>query len=126
MHELSVCVALVAEVERIARERGATEVTRIQLQIGPLSGIETPLLERAWPLAAAGSVAADAELRIGSTGIRVRCTTCGEESDATPNRLLCGACGDFRTRIVSGDELLLERLELTTADAGAATQATVL
>lgn len=28
------------------------------------------------------------------------------------NRLLCGACGDWHTRIISGDELLLESVEL--------------
>jgi Zn finger protein HypA/HybF involved in hydrogenase expression len=29
-----------------------------------------------------------------------------------PNRLLCASCGDFRTRIISGDELILQRVEL--------------
>ena len=112
MHELSVCNALLEQVERIARERGARSVTTIRLRVGPLSGIETPLLERAWPLAAAGTVAADAELTVDTAEIRVRCTRCGEETTATVNRLLCGACGDFRTRVVSGEDLLLERLEL--------------
>lgn len=112
MHELSVCNALIEQVERIAREHGARSVTRIRLRVGPLSGIETPLLERAWPLASAGTVAADAELTIDNADIVVRCTRCGEETLAVVNRLLCGACGDFRTRLVSGEDLLLERLEL--------------
>jgi hydrogenase nickel incorporation protein HypA/HybF len=28
------------------------------------------------------------------------------------NRLLCGACGDWHTQVISGDELLLESVEL--------------
>lgn len=119
MHELSVCNALLEQVERIAAERDARAVIRIELRIGPLSGIETPLLRRAWPLASAGSLAADAELVIAQADIRVRCQACGEETAATPNRLLCAACGDFRTRIVAGDELLLERLELATGSVAA-------
>jgi hydrogenase nickel incorporation protein HypA/HybF len=49
--------------------------------------------------------------------VRVTCSACGAETDAAPNRLLCGRCGSFKTRLVSGDELLLANLELTIPDA---------
>ena len=116
MHEYSVCVALLEQVEHIAREHRAQRVERIALKLGPLSGVEAPLLEHAWPLAAAGSIAADAELVIDTAPVRVRCTQCGAESDAQPNRLLCGSCGDYRTRLISGDEMLLVNLELSQLD----------
>ena len=116
MHEYSVCMALLEQVERIAREQQARRVERIVLQLGPLSGVEAPLLERAWPLAAAGSIAADAELVIDTAPVRVHCTQCGAESEAQPNRLLCASCGDYRTRLISGDEMLLANLELAQID----------
>ena len=116
MHELSICNALVEQVERIAAENGAGRVARIELLIGPLSGIETDLLRRAYPLATAGTVAADAELVIETSDVVVRCSQCGSESSVAPNRLLCGACGDFRTRVVSGEEMILKRLELVGSD----------
>lgn len=112
MHELSVCLALMEQVDRIAREHHARRVDRIVLRVGPLSGVEVPLLERAWPLASVGTGAADAELVIEAAPVRVQCSQCGVESDAQPNRLLCAGCGDYRTRLVSGDEMLLENLEL--------------
>jgi hydrogenase nickel incorporation protein HypA/HybF len=112
MHELSVCNALLDQVERIAREQDAFRVTRIVLRIGPLSGIEPELLRRAYPLAAAAGVAEHAELVIEETGVLVRCTACGAESSVKANRLLCKSCGDFRTRLISGDELILQRVEL--------------
>ena len=117
MHELSVCIALLDKIQQIAAERGATSVSRIVVKLGPLSGVEAPLLQNAYPLAAAGTVAENAELMIDVAPVRVRCSQCGAESDAEPNRLLCRECGDFRTNIVSGDELLLERVELETPDA---------
>jgi hydrogenase nickel incorporation protein HypA/HybF len=83
------------------------------LQIGPLSGVEAALLRNAYPLAAAGTLAEDAILDIEPAAVRVHCTQCGADSDATPNRLLCAACGSHQTRLVSGDELLLARVELT-------------
>ncbi|MGB5735490.1 MAG: hydrogenase maturation nickel metallochaperone HypA [Thiohalocapsa sp.] len=116
MHELSVCLSLLDQVERIAREHGADRVERILLRIGPLSGVEAPLLANAYPLAAAGTIAEHATLDIEPAPIRVKCTACGAETEAEPNRLICGACGDWHTRLVSGDEMLLANLELRVPD----------
>jgi len=112
MHELSICQALIEQVESIARENQALAVKTIWVQVGPLSGAEIPLLEHAYPVAAAGSVAEDAELILEHMPVRVRCRSCGGESEAAPNRLVCGQCGDYHTDLISGDEMLLARLEL--------------
>jgi hydrogenase nickel incorporation protein HypA/HybF len=114
MHELSICYSLLQQLESIAAERNASAVERVYLKIGPLSGIEPKLLQRAYPLAAAGTIAEDAELVFDTADVVVTCTQCGAESKVLPNRLLCSDCGDFRTRVVSGDEMILQRLELTT------------
>ena len=115
MHELSVCLALIEQVEKVARQHDASQVSGIVVRLGPLSGVEPDLLRHAYPLAAAGSLAEHAKLVIEDAEILVRCSQCGEESRATANRLLCGACNDYRTRIVSGDEMILQRIELTPA-----------
>ncbi|MBK1702736.1 hydrogenase maturation nickel metallochaperone HypA [Thiococcus pfennigii] len=113
MHELSICLALIEQVQQVAREHGATRVDRILLRIGPLSGVEPSLIESAYPMVAVGTLAADAELVIETTPVRVRCNDCGQETDARPNRLLCGACGGYHTKVLSGTEMLLANLELT-------------
>jgi hydrogenase nickel incorporation protein HypA/HybF len=112
MHEMAVSLALIEQVERIAAEHGARAVSTISVSIGPLSGIEADLLERAFPLAAAGSSAEGARLVIEHTDVVVRCSQCSAESHAKANRLLCAECGDYRTNVVSGDEMLLQRVEL--------------
>ena len=112
MHELSVCLSLLQQVEQIAHKCNASAVERIVLKVGPLSGIEPALLRHAYPLAATGTVASDAELIIGDSEVVVRCNECGAESEVPPNRLLCSQCGDFRTRLVSGDEMILQSVEL--------------
>jgi hydrogenase nickel incorporation protein HypA/HybF len=112
MHELAVCQGLMGQVEQIARRENAERITRILLSIGPLSGVEATLLKDAFPIAAAGTVAEDADLAIEEQAIRVKCLSCGAESEASANRLLCAACGDYRTRLVSGDEMLLMSVEL--------------
>lgn len=112
MHELAICQSLMEQVESIAHERDAKRVTSITIGMGPLSGVEFQLLKNAYPIASAGTVAADAELVIEHLPIRVRCNQCGSESDALPNKLTCKQCGDWRTTLISGDEMMLMSLEL--------------
>jgi hydrogenase nickel incorporation protein HypA/HybF len=112
VHELSVAQALVEQVEGLMAEHGAQGVARIRLRIGPLSGVLPDLLATALPLAAAGTGVEGAELECVASPLRVRCQTCGAESDAQPNRLLCASCGDWHTQVISGDEMILERVEL--------------
>ena len=50
---------------------------------------------------------------------RVRCRSCGAESAAEPNNLVCTACGDWRTELVSGDEMLLAQVELAAPEPAA-------
>ncbi len=115
MHELSVCMALLDQVTAIAEERNARRVTRIELTVGPLSGIEIDLLENAWPIASAGTFADDAEVVVEATPVVVHCNACGKETSAETNRLACGHCGALQTRVVSGEEMILQRVELETS-----------
>ena len=110
MHELAICQALIGQVVDVAHEQHASKVSDIFVRIGPLSGVESPLMQNAVPIAAAGTVASDASLHLESTPIVVRCAECSAESEARMNRLVCGACGDWRTTLVSGDELILQRV----------------
>lgn len=127
MHELAVAQALVDQVDGVIRQHAAGAVleapsagwhaTLIRVRIGPLAGVVPALLANAFPLAAAGTGSEHARLDLVDAPITVRCETCGAESEAAMNRLICGACGDWHTRLVSGDELLLESVELDTLPA---------
>jgi len=87
----------------------------VHLQIGPLSGVVPQLLRDAFPIASAGTAAYGAKLQITESDITVHCSQCGKDSPARSNRLICGHCGAWQTRLVSGDELLLERVEMDEA-----------
>lgn len=116
MHELAIAEALIEQADEIRQANGARRVTAIHVQVGPLSGVVAALLESAFPLAAAGTRLEGASLDCSETPIRVHCQTCGAETEARINALICGACGDWRTQVISGDALILERLELETDD----------
>lgn len=116
MHELSICQALLTQIEALAAHHQAQQVARIKVQIGPLAGVEPHLLTQAFTLAQAGTIAAQAELVLETLPVRVRCQTCEKESETSPNRLICHHCGDWHTELLSGDEMLLASVELMTSD----------
>ena len=113
MHEMSVCQGLLKQVEQIALERGASQVESILLSIGPLSGIEPPLLKRAFEIARSDTIAETAELEIETGPVIVECRSCGASGEAQVNHLLCPSCGDWQVNLTQGDELLLLRLEVS-------------
>ncbi len=114
MHELSICQALLTQVAAIAASREGAVVARIVIEVGPLAGIEPAQLSSAFLIMRLGGCAAQADLLIETTPVTIRCTSCGEQSDTRPNRLVCGACGGFRVRVLAGEELRLRRVELQT------------
>jgi hydrogenase nickel incorporation protein HypA/HybF len=116
MHELSVCQALLGQVAELAAHHRASAVGRITVEVGPLSGVEPELLLSAFEFARAGGCAADAVLTIKVIEITVSCLECGVESPAAVNRLICAACGAYRTRVVRGDELRLRAVELRVSE----------
>jgi len=114
VHELAVAQALVEQVDAVIDQHQASNATSIRVRIGPLAGVVPELLATAFPLAAAGSRMQNAALEFTLAPIQVRCQACGAETEAAMNRLICGACGDWHTQLISGDELLLESVELET------------
>jgi hydrogenase nickel incorporation protein HypA/HybF len=112
MHELAVCQSLLREVDRVARENGSKSVTRMFVAIGPLSGIEAPLLERAFSIARLNTVAESAVLEIEQSEVIVWCDDCSKASTVRANKLLCAKCGTWKVSLKSGDELMLKRVEL--------------
>jgi len=116
MHELAVCQALLDEVERIARAQHAERVAAVRVRVGVLAGVEPELLQRAYEVARAGTLAEGAALAIEDSPVRVYCQRCGNESAASAQRLLCAVCGDWRTKVIAGDELMLMSVDLVAAD----------
>lgn len=111
VHELSICQALLTQIDEIARRERASAVSCVTIELGPLCGVEPGLLRAAFTVMKAG-LAAGADLVIEITRIIVRCSACGEQSNARVNRMLCAACGGYRTRVVAGDELRLRRVAM--------------
>ncbi len=116
MHELSLCQDLIGQVAELARRHGARSVAAVRVQIGQLAGVEPMLLESAFTIARADTVAEHAVMTTEIVPPAVLCLECSGESEVPPSNLRCPACGGNATRLVRGDELILARVELEVED----------
>ena len=115
MHEYSLVQSLLERVEEQARSRNASAVHRVVVRIGPLAGVEPELFATAFAnCRAAAPLCAAAELVIAGESVSWRCPACNREV-RRGHVLACPDCG-WPLRLVEGDALVLERLELEVPD----------
>ena len=114
MHELSLCDDLMSQVLALAKQHNTQAVASITVNIGALSGVEPMLLESAFAISRVGTIAESAEFILKSVPVRIYCDNCGIEAETPANRLICPGCQSADTRLLSGDELILARVELDT------------
>jgi hydrogenase nickel incorporation protein HypA/HybF len=109
MHEYSLVRAMVDRVEQEARSRNATAISRLAVRIGAMSGVEPELFASAFTLCREG-ILAGAQLDIRRSEAVWACPRC---SAAIPpgGILRCAPC-DAPARMVTGDEILLEQIEM--------------
>lgn len=113
MHEYSIVQALLDRVAQEARRRGATRVHVVRVRIGEVAGVETDLLRTAYETIRRGTPCENAPLEITSTAARWQCPACGMPvTQGGPLR--CRECG-VPARLVSGDEIMLDRIDMEVA-----------
>jgi hydrogenase nickel incorporation protein HypA/HybF len=110
MHEYSLVQALLDRVKTEAESRNASAVHVIALRLGEAAGVVPELFETAFEMAKTRTVCENARLEVEIVAARWQCPGCHGEIKGG-EILSCPTCG-VPARLVSGDELLLERLEL--------------
>jgi hydrogenase nickel incorporation protein HypA/HybF len=116
MHELAIARAVIAIAEEQARGR---RVLRVEMRVGHLRQVVASALEFSFQAVAMGTCVEGAELAIEEVEVRGRCPACGAESRPRAFPLACERCGSHELEISSGEELLVEALELEEAAAAA-------
>ena len=116
MHELSIALALIEQVQTVAEREKADTVLRIAVTIGGLSGVNPEALEMAFPVAADDTCAAGAKLDVTFTPAHLHCRSCGRDSSPEFPVLLCEACGSTDAEVLGARELMLTSVEIDRAE----------
>jgi len=110
MHEYSIIQSLLERVEAEAHARGATAVSRLEIRIGELAGVETDLLRTAFEHFRERTICSMAELCVEPVTALWRCPGCQREI-ARGSLLRCQRC-ELPARLAAGDEIILDRIEM--------------
>jgi hydrogenase nickel incorporation protein HypA/HybF len=119
MHELSIAASILDIAENRAREHNADSIQVIRIRLGEFTNITREALEFAFEIARQGTLAQNAQLEIEMVAMIVECVVCHAVNH--PERtvtLICAQCG-FPLKVVSGEELQVEYIELEPKSAGA-------
>ncbi|MDP6524222.1 MAG: hydrogenase maturation nickel metallochaperone HypA [Kiritimatiellia bacterium] len=112
MHELSIATALVEQVERAMQQESASRVTKVNVRVGTLSGVDKEALEMAFPLASEDGCCSTADLVVELVQARIECNACGKASEPESLFFACEYCGAVDVNVISGRELMLQSLEI--------------
>lgn len=113
MHEYSLIQALVERVEGEARARSAAAVHRLEVRIGELAGVDIELFKTAYLTFRERTICEHAELEVRVVPVEWACKACGRRI-AAGAPLRCPNCLS-PARLVGGDEIILDRIELEVA-----------
>ncbi|UCD36234.1 MAG: hydrogenase maturation nickel metallochaperone HypA [Nitrospiraceae bacterium] len=114
MHEVSIALAMVDELMRIAAENGAKKITKVSLKIGRLSGIVTDSLVFAFDaIKQEHPLLSSADISIHEIPLIYQCEDCMNRFEAREIHFpSCPACTSVNLKILSGEEQHIENVEL--------------
>lgn len=108
MHEMSIAMGLLEQVLELAKRHGADRVEEIQVEMGVLRLVVPEALTAAFAIAAEGTPAAGAVLKMSETPLRAACNRCGRQYGADPGDFRCPGCGQADVQILAGNDIIFK------------------
>lgn len=113
MHELAVTESILRIALDQASRHGAQRVTAIHLVVGELTGYVPDSIQFYFDVLSQETPAAGAVLAVQRIPARVGCAACRAEFAPEAGQLwLCPACGGLGGEVLSGQELLVESIDV--------------
>ena len=98
--------------EQLAQMDHPGHVTQINLKVGKLRAVVPESLEFCFSATAEGTVMEKAQLHIEGVPVKIVCQACQAAFDLDVPLFACTECGASDVRIVSGDELHIDSIEI--------------
>jgi hydrogenase nickel incorporation protein HypA/HybF len=124
MHESAIAAQLLRKIEWSARAEGTPRVTAIRVRVGAFAGVDWARLQSAFRLLIVGTMAEGARIVVEPVPVEAQCTACGFQFRVESFRFACPACACGETRVVSGDEMILDEVTVVIGTDDASDQET--
>jgi hydrogenase nickel incorporation protein HypA/HybF len=110
MHELSIAMNIVDLAVEEAGKAGASTISKVEVEIGTMAGVEQEALLFAWDSVIQGTIAVTAKLVIHTIQGEAVCLECDKTFPVQNLFSDCPYCKGFRYRITRGKELRVSSL----------------
>ncbi len=112
MHEFAITQAILSIVLQKAQELPVSKITKIDLQVGRLTGYIPESIQLQFSLLSKSTAAAGASLSFHQPPARLFCRKCKVEFTTDFLDLACPYCHTLETDIISGLELNVQSMEI--------------
>ena len=112
MHELSIALGIVKIAEDETAKAKAKKVTKIELEIGVLAGVEIDSLNFVWESAVKSTVLENAKKEILVIKGKGKCIDCDTEFNMKNVYDICPKCKSNFKGIIQGKELRVKAIEV--------------
>ncbi len=116
MHELSATESILRTVMDHAKRNDARQVTAIYLIVGDFSNIIPECVTHYWNILTEGTLCSQAELYFDRRPAVFQCDDCGTCFEIRRELSACPSCGGMRISFLSGDEMLVDSIEIIKDD----------
>jgi hydrogenase nickel incorporation protein HypA/HybF len=114
MHELSIASAV---VNTACRHAGDRPVSTVSVRTGRLRQVVAESLQFYFEIVARDTVCERARLALTEVPVRLRCDDCARQWAPEIPAFRCPACGSADVKVLSGEELEVEFIELEEMEA---------
>ncbi len=112
MHELAVTQSVLEIALRHAAQAGAKRICGLYLVIGELSSIVDDSVAFYWDMISRDTLAQGAVLHFRRVPVEMLCLDCDRRYTPNLEELSCPVCSGRRVRLVGGDQLQLESIDI--------------
>jgi len=93
-------------------EAGTIKIKNVYLALGEITELDQSLIQQHWNDLSKGTPAEQAELHFRLIKAEVQCMACFEKYHPVDGKIHCPHCGSYGAKVLSGEEFILESIEL--------------
>ena len=109
---MSLCESVLEVLEQQAKTQNYQRVTKVYLEIGALSSVDSEAMRFCFDVVMKDSLAADAQLDIIEVPGKAWCFDCSNQVEISLRYDECPVCGGVRLQVNDGEQMRIKALEV--------------
>src|SRR5512138_483942 len=110
--EFDATQSILTQVLLKAHASNASRIRRVGLGLGEIAELDQRAIQNHWQELSEGTAAEQAQLQFRLIQAEVQCMACFAKYHPQNGEIHCPHCGSYGAKILSGEEFILESIEL--------------